>query len=238
MSTLPSTYRLASTLTEFFERFARRCATKKAQSRIGSASGTEVCAICVIILLVSVQHTTPIGEIIWPPSKAPAAPSGFTSTPAPASTALVAFDSALNRRHLDVVGVARHIDQCLMTAGIVEAERDQMLHTLLAHVAQGHWRAGRMLLRSSCWWVRCRRRAPTGKDMGLSMALWAYEFRSNERQRYIVRQCLNAYDLLVRTGFAEKRHRFCAKPADVPDIRRRSGAALLARVVERHRRYH
>jgi len=72
--------------------------------------------------------------------------------------------------------------------------------------------------------------------MGLSMALRAYEFRSNERQRYIVRQYFNAYDLLVRTGSAEERHRFRAKPTDVSDIRRRSGAVLLAHVAERHRR--
>jgi hypothetical protein len=69
--------------------------------------------------------------------------------------------------------------------------------------------------------------APTGKDMGLSMALRAYEFRSNERQRYIVWQYFNTYDLLVRTRSAEERHRFCAKPADVPDIRRGSRAVLV-----------
>ena len=63
--------------------------------------------------------------------------------------------------------------------------------------------------------------------MGLSMALRAYEFRSNERQRYIVRQYFNAYDLLVRTGSAEERHGICAKPADISDIRRRSGAVLV-----------
>jgi hypothetical protein len=31
----------------------------------------------------------------------------------------------------------------------------------------------------------------------------------------------------VRTSLAEEHHRFCAKPADVPDIRRTSGGVLV-----------
>jgi hypothetical protein len=48
----------------------------------------------------------------------------------------------LKRRDLDVVGVARHVDDRLMSAGVVQAGGDQVMHALLAHVAEGHGRAG------------------------------------------------------------------------------------------------
>ena len=41
--------------------------------------------------------------------------------------------------------ILRDVDQRCLPARIVEAIRDQVMHALLTHVAQGHWRAGWVL---------------------------------------------------------------------------------------------
>jgi hypothetical protein len=49
------------------------------------------------------------------------------------------------RRHFDIVGKLRHVDQRRVTAGVIQAGRNQPLHAECAHVAEGHRRAGRLL---------------------------------------------------------------------------------------------
>jgi hypothetical protein len=41
-----------------------------------------------------------------------------------------------------IIGITRHVDQRLMPTRVIEAERDQMMHAQLAHVAERHRRAG------------------------------------------------------------------------------------------------
>jgi hypothetical protein len=48
--------------------------------------------------------------------------------------ALAALHARAERRHLGLGRIARHVDQCAVTAGIVEAGRDQVVHAQLAHV--------------------------------------------------------------------------------------------------------
>jgi hypothetical protein len=49
--------------------------------------------------------------------------------------ALAALHARAERRHLGLGRIVRHVDQRHVTAGIVEAGRDQPLHAQLAHVA-------------------------------------------------------------------------------------------------------
>jgi hypothetical protein len=55
-------------------------------------------------------------------SNPPAFPAFVSSSdgrrPTAAPTALATFDSALEGRHLDVIRIARHVDQRLVAAGI------------------------------------------------------------------------------------------------------------------------
>ena len=53
-----------------------------------------------------------------------------------------ALHPAFEPRHLGLDRIARHVDQRLMAARVVEAEGDQVLHAQLAHVAERHRRAG------------------------------------------------------------------------------------------------
>jgi hypothetical protein len=62
-----------------------------------------------------------------------------------APTALGTLYALLKRRHLNVIGIARHVDQGLVSAGIVQAIGDQVLHPQLAHVAERHRRPGSWL---------------------------------------------------------------------------------------------
>jgi hypothetical protein len=57
---------------------------------------------------------------------------------------IAAFDPTLKRRDFDVIGVARHVNDSLVPIRVVEAIGDQVMHTLLAHIAQGHRWAGRV----------------------------------------------------------------------------------------------
>jgi hypothetical protein len=59
-----------------------------------------------------------------------------------ARTALGAFDLGAEPRDGRVGRVARHVDQRLVTAGVVEAERYQVMNALLVHVRERHRRAG------------------------------------------------------------------------------------------------
>jgi hypothetical protein len=63
-----------------------------------------------------------------------------------ARTALGAYDLACERGHFNVIGIARHVDQALVAARIVEAGRDEPLHAEVAHVAERHRRDGRVFL--------------------------------------------------------------------------------------------
>jgi hypothetical protein len=68
---------------------------------------------------------------------------------APSRTALGAHDPAGKPRHSYVVGVLRHIDQALMSAGIVEARRDQVMAAELTHVAVLEVKKGSRPIRST-----------------------------------------------------------------------------------------
>jgi hypothetical protein len=57
---------------------------------------------------------------------------------AAARPALGAHDLAGERRHFNIVGVFRHVDQALMAAHVVEAVRDKPLLAQFAHVAELH----------------------------------------------------------------------------------------------------
>jgi hypothetical protein len=61
----------------------------------------------------------------------------------PTSSTFPAFHLAVERRHLNVVGVLRHIDNGLTPTGIVQAKGDQVAHPKLTHVAERHPRGGR-----------------------------------------------------------------------------------------------
>ena len=50
-----------------------------------------------------------------------------------AAAALAAFHPAFEPRHFGLGRIARHVNQCLMAAGVVEAGGEQVLHTLVAH---------------------------------------------------------------------------------------------------------
>jgi hypothetical protein len=54
--------------------------------------------------------------------------------PTSSPSTLAAIDATLERRHLDVVGIARHVDQRRVPARIVVAVADQAMHALPAHV--------------------------------------------------------------------------------------------------------
>ena len=41
-----------------------------------------------------------------------------------------------------VTRIARHVDNALVSAGVVEAISDQFMHALPAHIGEVHWRAG------------------------------------------------------------------------------------------------
>ena len=58
---------------------------------------------------------------------------------------LGAHGLAGKRRDLGVVGILRHVDQTLVSARIVEASGDEVLHAEVAHVTERHRRAGRVL---------------------------------------------------------------------------------------------
>jgi hypothetical protein len=60
------------------------------------------------------------------------------------SAALGAFDRGAELRDWRIWRVARHVDQRLVTAGVVEAERYQVMNALLVHVGEVHRRAGRV----------------------------------------------------------------------------------------------
>ena len=60
-------------------------------------------------------------------------------------------------RHLGIAGIARHIDDRLVAATIVQATGDQVMHALLAHVAERHRRI-RGFNQSRC--QRARRSCP------------------------------------------------------------------------------
>jgi hypothetical protein len=47
--------------------------------------------------------------------------------------------------HNPPFGGCGHIDQALVSAGVVEAERDQVPHAKVAHVAERHRRAGSVM---------------------------------------------------------------------------------------------
>jgi hypothetical protein len=70
---------------------------------------------------------------------------GRTSDAVAPAAALGTDHPAFQVPHLGLGRVARHIDQRRMSAGIVEAVRDQVLHAKLAHVAERHRRTGRVL---------------------------------------------------------------------------------------------
>jgi hypothetical protein len=59
--------------------------------------------------------------------------------------ALGAHDLARKRRHFGIVRIFRRINQALVAAGVVKAGRDKSLHAEVAHVAEGHRLAGRVL---------------------------------------------------------------------------------------------
>ena len=68
-----------------------------------------------------------------------------------ARPALGAYDLAGKGRDFGVVRVFRHVDQALVSARIVEAGGDEALHTEVAHVAEGHRGAPRLVVPgSSC----------------------------------------------------------------------------------------
>jgi hypothetical protein len=56
--------------------------------------------------------------------------------------ALPALLPALERGHLNVVAVGRHINQRLVPARVVVSAGDRVLHAKPSHVAQRHRRAG------------------------------------------------------------------------------------------------
>jgi hypothetical protein len=57
-------------------------------------------------------------------------------------SALRAGDLTRERRHLGIGGIARYVDEALMSARVAEAGGDKMMHTKVAHVAQRHRLAG------------------------------------------------------------------------------------------------
>ena len=67
---------------------------------------------------------------------------GRTSILLPRPPHLPHFSRLLTHGTSVSAGLARHVDQRLMAAGVVEAEGDQVLHAQLAHVAERHRRAG------------------------------------------------------------------------------------------------
>ena len=58
------------------------------------------------------------------------------------ATALAAFNLGLEPRHQRVAGVARHIDQSLVSERIAVAERNQVMDALFVHVAERRRRVG------------------------------------------------------------------------------------------------
>ena len=62
------------------------------------------------------------------------------------AAALPAFVAALERRHFGVGRVGRHVDQRLVTAGVVVALTDEVMHAQLAHVTAHHRWAGMLTL--------------------------------------------------------------------------------------------
>jgi hypothetical protein len=50
-------------------------------------------------------------------------------------SALRAGDLTRERRHLGIGGIARYVDEALMSARVAEAGGDKMMHTKVAHVA-------------------------------------------------------------------------------------------------------
>ena len=56
--------------------------------------------------------------------------------PSSFGAALAALRSTLERGHLNEVAIGRHVDQCLMSAGVIQTERDQVMYPKLAHVAE------------------------------------------------------------------------------------------------------
>jgi len=62
-----------------------------------------------------------------------------------ASAALGAFDLGAEPGDWRICRIARYVDDSLMSACVVEAERDQVTDALLAHIRKVHRRAGRVL---------------------------------------------------------------------------------------------
>jgi hypothetical protein len=62
------------------------------------------------------------------------------------AAALAAFGTLLEPANVHVVWAVGNIDECLVAARALVAEPDQVPHALLAHVAERHRLAGRVLL--------------------------------------------------------------------------------------------
>ena len=63
----------------------------------------------------------------------------------PTRAAFRADDLAGERRHFDIVGKLRHVDQTLVSARILETSCDQVLHAEPSHVAERHRLASGLL---------------------------------------------------------------------------------------------
>jgi hypothetical protein len=81
------------------------------------------------------------------PTRNPAARAALGADRMPADVRVFSF-----RR------IAKHLNQCVMAARIIEARGDQPLHAERAHVAEGHRRAGWVF---HCWKINMTARAAT-----------------------------------------------------------------------------
>ena len=109
------------------------------------------------------------------------------------TAALGTDDPASEPRHLGLGRIARYVDQCGMSAGIVQTERDQVLHAEIAHVAERHRRAGGVLgvhLTAGIGTLGHRLSTDDGVR-GVDIFCSAFALRSvNHRSRSLLRRCL------------------------------------------------
>ena len=125
----------------------RRSPPPNSGSRCSRISSGDMC------LLDAPKRSDSLIGLVGAPFIATPCRSGSPAAAAPSvrarvdvsTPALAALHARAERRHLGLGRIARHVDQCAVTAGIVEAGRDQVVHAQLAHVAERHRRAGGVL---------------------------------------------------------------------------------------------
>jgi hypothetical protein len=83
------------------------------------------------------------GLVPWLNAETVASPGTTAYASVVARAALGARHLGPEPRHQRITRIARHVDDRLVSAGIVETERDQVMHTLPPHIGEVHWRAGR-----------------------------------------------------------------------------------------------